>query len=307
MDQLPIILHHFEASPFAEKVRLALGLKGLSWLSVDIPMVMPKPNLTALTGGYRKTPVMQIGADIYCDTQRIAAELETRHPNPTLFPDNSAALAVALSSWSDAAFFQPGAGLSMGTNRDLPEEILADRRAFFNFLDFTRLEDELPQLYAQFAAHLHLIESMLADDRPYLLGVQPGWVDILAYFPLWMGRGNIEETASMTDSLAALKAWETRIKDIGHGKPSHITAAQALTIARESRPEITPDIASDARPNLPIGARVNVTPQDYGATPVMGSLVQLSHSTIAIKRNDPLAGEVVVHFPRLGYRLETIT
>ena len=30
---------------------------------------MPKPNLTALTGGYRKTPVLQIGADIYCNSQ----------------------------------------------------------------------------------------------------------------------------------------------------------------------------------------------------------------------------------------------
>ncbi|MDH3509928.1 MAG: glutathione S-transferase N-terminal domain-containing protein, partial [Gammaproteobacteria bacterium] len=63
-----IILHHFDLSPFAEKIRLALGFKNLSWRSVQIPLIMPKPDLTALTGGYRKTPVMQIGADIYCDT-----------------------------------------------------------------------------------------------------------------------------------------------------------------------------------------------------------------------------------------------
>ena len=75
-----IILHHYETSPYSEKVRLGLGLKGLAWRSVEIPAIMPKPDLTALTGGYRKTPVLQIGADIYCDSQLIMRELERLHP-----------------------------------------------------------------------------------------------------------------------------------------------------------------------------------------------------------------------------------
>ena len=60
-----IILHHYETSPYAEKIRVALGIKGLAWSSVQIPRIMPKPDLMPLTGGYRKTPVMQIGADIF--------------------------------------------------------------------------------------------------------------------------------------------------------------------------------------------------------------------------------------------------
>ena len=71
-----LILHHFDASPFAEKVRLILGFKGLAWRSVQIPMAMPKPDVVALTGGYRKTPLLQIGADIYCDTALIARVLD---------------------------------------------------------------------------------------------------------------------------------------------------------------------------------------------------------------------------------------
>ena len=81
-----IILHHYETSPYSEKVRLGLGLKGLAWGSVEIPVIMPKPDLTALTGGYRKTPVLQIGADIYCDSQLIMRELERRHPTPSFYP-----------------------------------------------------------------------------------------------------------------------------------------------------------------------------------------------------------------------------
>jgi glutathione S-transferase len=299
-----IILHHFDSSPFAEKVRLALGFKDLDWHSVEIPMVMPKPTLTALTGGYRKTPVMQVGADIYCDTQRIAVELERRFPLPTLFPGHSEALAMALSQWSDNAFFQPGAGLSMGTNPELPEDILRDRRAFFNFLDFSTLEQQLPHLYSQFCAHLHMVERMLEDDRTYLLGDQPGWVDILAYFPLWMCRGNLSNAEQLLQGLSALQAWEQRVKSGGHGRCSPLSTEDALAQARNSSPAAVQEVANDAWPRLAANASVSVTPQDYGAVPVAGSLVRLTHSEIAIRREDPLVGEVVVHFPRQGYIVE---
>jgi glutathione S-transferase len=299
-----IILHHFDSSPFAEKVRIALGLKGLEWYSVDIPMVMPKPLLTALTGGYRKTPVMQIGADIYCDTQCIATALERHYPEPTLFPAYSAGLALALSQWSDTAFFQPGAGLSMGTNTELPEDILQDRREFFNFLDFNTLPQQLPHLFSQFRAQLQLVETMLSDGRDFLLGDRPGWSDILAYFPLWMCRGNIATAEELVQPLPAVLLWESRMIDIGHGSPSTITADDALVIARQASSTASPEIVSDAWPHIIAGTPVTVTPQDYGAVPVAGDLVRLTHADIAIRREDAEAGEVVVHFPRLGYRVD---
>src|SRR5262245_59331070 len=121
-----LILHHFDASPYAEKVRLMLGIKGLPWSSVQIPMIMPKPDLVALTGGYRKTPVLQVGADVYCDTSCIARELECRFPAPTLFPEGSAGLAIALAAWGDR-YFEPGAALAMTVNEDLPADLLRDR------------------------------------------------------------------------------------------------------------------------------------------------------------------------------------
>jgi len=301
---MEIILHHFDSSPFAEKVRLALGLKNLEWRSVEIPMVMPKPALTALTGGYRKTPVMQIGADIFCDTQRIAVELERRFPLPTLFPAHSQALSMALSQWSDAAFFQPGAGLSMGTNTALPEDILRDRREFFNFLDFATLGQQLPHLYSQFCAHLHLVEGMLDDGRAYVTGDEAGWADILAYFPIWMCRGNIANADELLAGLTALAPWEQRVKNIGHGRSSGLAAEEALAIARSSTTSAEPEVDATAWPRLAENASVIVRPQDYGAVPVHGSLLRLTHSEIAIRRDDPLTSEVVVHFPRRGYQVE---
>src|SRR4051794_28171567 len=117
-----IILHHYETSPNSEKVRLGLGLKGLAWRSVEIPVIMPKPDLTALTGGYRKTPVLQIGADIYCDSQLIMRELERRHPIPSFYPAGHGA-ADALAWWAEKTTFSPAAGIMFAKRRDVARGI----------------------------------------------------------------------------------------------------------------------------------------------------------------------------------------
>ncbi|MDP5054834.1 MAG: glutathione S-transferase [Congregibacter sp.] len=304
-DDQALILHHFDASPFAEKIRLALGIKGLRWLSVDIPMVMPKPQLTALTGGYRKTPVLQIGADIYCDTQRIALELEQRFPLPSLFPDGRRAAALALTPWSDERFFRPGAALSMGTNPDLPEAVLADRRAFFSFLDFNTLDDRIDHFFAQFESQLALCNDMLEEcPGPYLAGHKPGWADVQAYFPFWMARGNIAATETLVAPFAALRAWEQRMAGVGHGESRSVDPQFALDIARRCESEVSPGIHTRHQSErIAVGDEVSVAPDDYGQDPVCGKLVQLSDQSIAVRRNDPQVGEVVVHFPRSGFEL----
>lgn len=116
----------------------------------------------------------------------------------------------------------------MGTNTELPKDILKDRSEFFNFIDFNTLQALLPHMFSQFRAHLPLVESMLADKREYLLGGQPGWVNILAYFPRWMYRGNIASAGKLVQSLPALLAWEKRMLKIGHGRPSPMTAQSSM-------------------------------------------------------------------------------
>ena len=112
-----VILHHYPMSPYAEKARTALGIKRLAWRSVTIPVVMPKPDLLPLTGGYRKTPVMQIGADIYCDTQCILRELERRFPEPSFYHGTDAGTANALSFYLDRTLFSPIVGMTFGISQ----------------------------------------------------------------------------------------------------------------------------------------------------------------------------------------------
>src|SRR3984893_10552556 len=123
-----IILHHFDQSPFSEKIRIVFGFKQLAWKSVRISRIMPRPDLMPLTGGYRRTPTMQIGADIYCDTQIIIRELEGRFSNPTLFPAGHAGVPWALGMWSDRSFFQNTVNLVFGSLGDkVPRDFIEDR------------------------------------------------------------------------------------------------------------------------------------------------------------------------------------
>src|SRR3984893_7096494 len=151
-----IILHHYEISPYSEKVRLGLGLKGLAWGSVEIPVIMPKPDLTALTGGYRKTPFLQIGADIYCDSQLIMRELERRHPSPSFYPAGRGA-ADALAWWAEKTTFSPVAGIFFAKRPDaLPEGFLEDRARFSGRnIDPAAMIAAVPYLLDQLGAHFH--------------------------------------------------------------------------------------------------------------------------------------------------------
>ncbi len=79
--------------------------------------------------------MLQVGADIYCDTSLIARELERRYPDPTLFPGGGRGLALALAAWAER-FFDAGSSLAMGLNDQLPAELLKDRQAFFSYMDF---------------------------------------------------------------------------------------------------------------------------------------------------------------------------
>src|SRR5687768_7331001 len=155
-----------------------LGIKQLAWDSVQIPMIMPKPDLVALTGGYRKTPVLQVGADVYCDTNCIARELERRHPAPTLFPDGGAGVPIALAAWGDR-YFEPGAGLAMTVNEGLPADLIRDRRAFFSHMDFDAFKSRVPHLYAQLLAHTALVEEQ--DRKSTRLNSSHGYISYAVF------------------------------------------------------------------------------------------------------------------------------
>lgn len=179
---MELILHHYDFSNYAEKARLALGYKGLAWLSMIIPPVAPKPDLTPLTGGYRRTSVLQIGADMFCDTR--------------------------------------------------------------------------------------LSQRLVHELAPY-----PRIAD-----------------------------WVERMRAFGHGTSSPMSAAAALNVAAAAQPA-TPRASDPLDEDPPLGSHVRIRANDYGRDPVEGELALIDTDEIAVRRSDSRLGDIVVHFPRLGYDL----
>ena len=297
-----IILHHYETSPYSEKVRLGLGLKGLAWRPVEIPVIMPKPDLTALTGGYRKTPVLQIGADIYCDSQLIMRELERRYPTPSFYPAGRGT-ADALAWWAEKTTFSPAVGIAFAKQPEaLPEGFLEDRAKFSGRnIDPAAMKAAVPNLLDQLRAHFDWLNQMLTDGRSFLQGSAAGLADLAAYHPVWYLRQNFGSAAAPLDGFPRLLTWAERIAAIGHGRRSQMSAQQALDVARDA----TSIARATVDPQDPIGRKpgqtVTVTPDDTGRDPVVGELVASDVHEIVIRRSDREIGEVCVHFPRAGF------
>ena len=304
-----IILHNYPQSPVSEKVRVGLGIKGLSWASVEIPRIPPKPLLLALTGGYRRTPVMQIGADVYCDSQCILREIERRHPEPTFYPGGAAGMAWGVSRWTDGELFTQVIKLVLGAAGDtLPADFAKDRGRLYLGPDWAkgleRAQADLPHIAAQIRGQFGWIDQRLAAGRRFMLGDAPGLPDALAYHLVWFVRGRWPDGPGFLTQFPALEAWEARVRAIGHGTVGAMSAEDALAVARAARPE-TPEAADPGDPQgLTPGMKVTIVPDfDGGEEAVAGRVRAVDRETIAVLREDPQAGRVCVHFPRVGYRV----
>jgi glutathione S-transferase len=305
-----IILHHYPESPFAEKIRLILGFKRLSYRSVLVPMMLPKPDVIALTGGYRRAPTMQIGSDIYCDTALIAEVLERIQPTPPLYPQAHAASARIFAAWADQYWFSAGVGFAMqpeGFNsmfeRYSPEHRAAfveDRKAFRRGAPRMALHVATALL----SRHLGNAEQQFSDGRSFLLGSDATIADFSFFHPLWF----IQRASAVAGFLASYPRtmqWMQRIAAIGHGTATPLSSGEAIEIARAGVTAPLRTEAVQAPGPCPVGARVSVAPTDYGIDPVGGELVAEYTNEWIVRRTDSRAGTVHVHFPRAGYQIES--
>jgi glutathione S-transferase len=304
-----LILHHYPNSPFAEKIRLILGFKKLQWDSVMIPNMMPKPDVISLTGGYRKTPVLQIGADIYCDTALIADVIESLAPTPSLYPPEIAAASRTLAQWADSTLFwtsvpyamQP-AGLAHMFAGVPPETIKAwgEDRAVFR-ANMPRMRPA--EANAAFAIYLRRLDESLGG-KSFFFGDSPSIADFSIYHSLWfVSRGG--PVAQVLESSPRIQAWRDRIAAFGHGTFDKLSSSEAIRIANAASPDATAGVAVDPH-GIAAGERVVIAATDTGVDPVEGALYGATEDRLSIKREDARAGTVVVHFPRLGFEMRRV-
>lgn len=305
-----VVVHAYPQSPVAEKVRVVFGIKGLAWRRVEIPRLAPKPMLTALTGGYRRTPVMQIGADIYCDSQCIIRELERRYPSPTLMPTTEQGLMWCLSRWTDGPLFDQTVRHVLGAAGDsLDKDFAADRGRLYLGEDWAaglkQANADLPHLVSQMRAPLSWLNAQLSDGRAFLLGPQPAAIDAQFYHVVWFLRGRWAGGPSFLSEFTDLVRWEGNIRELGHGTPSAMDPQDAITRAKGLEPVAMTGVAAFDPQGLSVGQSVTVRPDvNGGEQPVAGKIRFANAETVIIERFAEDVGTVCVHFPRAGYRID---
>lgn len=304
-----IILHHYEASPFAKKIRAILGLKKADWLSVEIPRIMPKPDVVALTGGYRRTPIMQIGADIYCDTALISLTLDKLFPENTLYPKENLAAAKSMAYWADNILFQHSVPVAFqkevmiqtfGGNVDMMKAFVNDRTEMSKDSPRRRILPE--EAHLMFDTFVEDLNTQLADGRKFLMGDKPTIADFSVYHALWF----VKSKPIISEKFVGhhhLLDWMNTIDQLGEGNPTSLSSTEALAIAKQS--SARQQLAKNALSDFTLGDDVEILPGDYGFDPVRGKLVYSDDIEFAISRQDERAGDVVVHFPRLGYDIRS--
>ena len=143
---------------------------------------------------------------------------------------------------------------------------------------------------------------MQREQGDYLFG-EPSIADFALAHPLWFLKGT-PVTAPLVDAYPAVSAWLARVLGFGHGASSEMSSEEALEVARNATPAALPD-ESWVDPNgFKAGQQVVIAATDYGVDPVAGELLFAGTEELILRRQEPRAGEVHVHFPRLGFRIQ---
>lgn len=305
---MAIYLHHYPSSLFSEKVRAILGYLDLEWYSVETSVVMPRPLLMPLTGGYRKTPNLQIDANVFCDSAMVSRALVRHTKNQTLFAPGFAAHRVA--EWADDQLFRLVVALNFAP---IALGAMFGSLSGTDVKEFARDRAELTggqpiQAISAEAAGAHFDQVMVDFEdslaAPFLFGAEPSIADFSIYHCLWFLQKN-SVNAPLLDRFPKSLDWMARIAAFGHGRVFPASSEEALATAKAKDP-VLPQLVSSLPKGIVLGEQVAVTPVDYGRVPVEGKLLGCSAHEVVIERETPETGRVMTHFPRAGFEISHV-
>ena len=294
------ILYHYPMSPYSEKLRLTMGLLQRPWLSAQVAAYPPRAALAAVVGGYRRIPVLQIGAHIYCDTRLAFAALMGDESGYLSLTDRDEALrqwaeqevffaVIAASSHYRALRYLTRELSILGLLRFLRDRIVMTRDASIIQPDAKTARDVL----SSFVSHL----GDRLTENAYLSGPEMGYLDLCCFHPLWMACQIDPRVTARCSS--AVRAWFKKIQDIGHGEFSPATPQ----IIADAIAEQTDFSGGVVEPPYLVAEPVTVRPSDYARDASSGMLVSLDGRRIVLERPLSEGGRVFLHFPRHGFEI----
>jgi glutathione S-transferase len=235
--------------------------------------------------------------------------LEHIAPTPTLYPDAIKGTARIVAQWADSMVFpvamaynfQPAGAAHVLANWS-PEDV----KVFVQ--DRTSMRGGAPRMPAadaigMYKSYLRRLSHML-EQHPFLLGDAPCVADFSAYHPTWYTLRQVPPLADILDLTPNVKDWLLRMEKWGHGTQTDISSAQALQIAHDSTPEDVSEEPFIDHHGIALGSQVIITAESFGLEPSAGELMAATRTRYTIRRHDPRAGTVHVHFPRVGFVLK---
>lgn len=302
-----LILHHYWPSPFAHKIRLALGLVNTSWKSVEIPRIPPKPLLLPLTAGYRRTPVLQDGADIYCDTQNIVRAISEMTTTSSLLPTRQRGQILAFTDWVDGTVFNLAVRVILTSALDtVPPEFIRDRAGLYFGPNWTpeKLKAQLSGVIRQLAAHLDSINQGLVDTGGYLTE-SLSYADVTIAYVAWFVRGRWDFGPEFLSQFPRVERIERNVHEQSSDRHKELSTESALMAAFEAKSIAPRGVQAQIGSGLIEGMRVSIRPQaETSDPPIIGRLCYLDRVRVSIDHQDPQVGDVVVHLPVAGYQIQ---
>ncbi|KAH9948342.1 hypothetical protein B0H21DRAFT_805801 [Amylocystis lapponica] len=325
----PVVLYHYDASPFATKVKNMLALKGIPHNRVTVSLVAPRPELSGLLGlTYRRIPVLTIGNDVYCDTSLIASVLERRFPASdgygTLFPPrkgggrtDTGMIKAFVMSYADRTLFTLAAECL--PYHKFEPQFVKDRSAWLGMpIDGQAILARQPEVKSTLASHLTLLEEQLADGREWLSDTDsPSLADISVHFIYnWIRTGPFKvdlfdgqkfpNSISWLSRMSAYLDYQQKTRAAFETLTGGEAAEMIISSPYEDSGVVGFDNLEAGRLGVKMGDVVSVVPRDTGKVATVGRLVGLDREEVIIQTKGSANAVVHCHFPRLNFSIRTI-
>ena len=277
-----------------------MGLNSQAWSSVVVPAQPPRRSLDDLVGGYRRIPVLQIGAQFYCDSQLAVEALSSEHSGACVLDADD----EALRRWAEEEIFFAviAAAPPFKVLKYLLGQLGLVGIARF-VLDRSRMmRDATVTVKASAVAAADIEEYVSHLERllsagPYLSGSWPGYLDLCCYHPLWMALA--VDQGGATSWPLKVQEWITLMCNLARGASSSASRASIAEAIRSDQVEISGEVSMPYR----YGEAVAVAPLDYARDETIGELLVLNDDRIVIRRRFDTIHPIYLHFPRRGFEI----
>ncbi|KAH8113218.1 hypothetical protein DFH11DRAFT_325744 [Phellopilus nigrolimitatus] len=322
----PVIFYRYEASPASAKLENVLALKGIPHYRVEVPMTLPRPEITDQLGiGYRRIPILAIGNDVYCDTSLIAPAIEHHFSEtkgfPTLFPPRKDGGKADTGMIKALTTFYVDRPLFYLASRCLPyqkftPEFIEDRSKWFGEpMNVEAILLKQPLFKSLLSSHMSLLEEQLVDGREWVFDTAAvGYGDISIYSVYgWIIRFRGMREVLSVEKFPKSFAWMGRMSEFVNAKREanaptidKIQANAASKLIADSASLQSSEVFFDSDEagllGLKLGDLVSVAPEDNATNyPTTGKLVGLSRDEFVLQLRGSAVPSLRCHLPRFNF------